>query len=533
MRVTSATIEHVRSNVWGIAIAVGAGFLRLYRLDTELTTSDAADLPARVMALLCSGTDAGVALKDVVLYRLGGVHATLTYVYASLTKSLGFTLDAQGWVMPVIAVSVLGVYLAYLLGRELAGRGAGCAAAALIACSPIHIVLGRHLGAPWSFEIAFQLALVLVSLRLVKQPTGLSRALLHSGIAVYLWCGNQALAILPVLAFCLLTEQPAVSQWSARWHHGWRCVRSWWMLLPGASALTLAYATLSLRRGHLAHAFFDKQVTPGWYFKDWLVDLDGDLGAVSAGLVLGMAILAVFGLGRCWDRRRVPLVYALVYTLPFWTLISREVTLTRGYIVYGVTGLLLVAAVTPFQVTRWTHVTRVLKHAAPVLISATMLLYAGKAAFRLYRPEWLSVASFQGRYSGERGISAAAAFIRQRSGNATARVLAGSVLEPSQMRVYFRRPYFAMYDAQREDPFVRYANHAHQVAYVVTVPEDHDFLVKHFGAAFSLAALVQSRPGTKPLLSVYSREPTSRVADLFSEAGRREYEQVYPTLCSR
>lgn len=522
------------------AVALGC---RLVRRSGELLSSDAADLASDVAKLLCSQKPLGSQLGDLLLFRLGGVQPLVVYSHGLIAKVFDTPLEPTSWEWSTILVSSASSPLAFLVGRRFGGVWAGWAWAIFLAVSPIHVMLGRNLGAPWAYEINFQLLILWLLDRHLRHG-GSSAAALWSTVAAYVWCGNQMPAIFPVIAFALLAharDQPP----GARIGFIARKLGSVWLLAPIVSSAVLLYCTFGLHRGHLYHALFDKRKALGWYWDNFYADLVHNLGYLPAWLALGGLLCAVFCPWSALDKRRIPLVYTFCYAMPFVVLVSRQTTLTRGYCVYGLTGLLGLVALVPTHLEsmghrlalgleRWRHASTLAFHG---LTSILLLGAAGASVYKLYSNQpFLGVAGFQGSYKEPIGAAAAAAFIAKLtsapagpSGKVFSDAYGGAGLEPPIMRLYFRRPVLAKYDAARKAPWEAFAPRAAEVGYAVIRPENASLVGKHF-PRLKLAATIEAK-NKKPILLVYARDYASAPSRLSAREGIATYSQSFSGFC--
>lgn len=525
------TLDLLNRHRFGIAIALAAVLLRAHRLSEVFGSSDAADLAWTIVKKVCGDAGIGDALSTLVQFRLGGVQPIVVYVHAAIAQALGFSLDAQTWVATTIIVSALSVFCAYLLGTELVGTAAGLWAGSLLAVSPIHVMLGRHLGAPWAYEIFFQLLVLFLLVKQIRQPSSWYMAALCVSVALYLWCGNQMMAIFPVLGFGGI-----VGYWDGERKGPIAYARSRflsaWLLVPAASLACLLWLTYEHREGHLAHALFDKHKELGWHLLNWFSDLIRDIGYGPTWIGLLCLCLALAFWKDLLRLRGLPVVYFLCYAVPFWIWISRRTTLTTGYVVYSITALLVITALAPMRALGSTR----LRHVLPMISAALLLLGTFDSVYReLGTRALLGVRGFQGSYGNNMATTAAAAFIRQHSGNDRSRVFSdasgGAGLEPPIMRLYFRRPSYSVYDAPSPDvPYRKFRRQKDKIDYLVVKVANAGLVERYFGSTFHLAAKIGAgRHG----LQVYSRSTPSSIETIEPAEGHQLYAKLYPELCSR
>lgn len=533
--------------VLAICFALALTF-RLVRRSPELLSSDAADLASDVAALLCSGKPLTSQLKELVLFRLGGVQPVVVFIHGLLAKWLDVSLEPTSWEWSTILVSSASSPLAFVAGRRFGGFGAGWAWALFLAASPIHVMLGRNLGAPWAYEIAFQLAILWLTDRHLARGSQASAAALWSTLAVYFWSGNQMLAIFPVLVFAFVAHTFVQPRERTLPFVGSR-VFSVWLVLPTTSMGVLLYCTFVLKRGHLHHALFDKQKSWGFYWDNFYSDLVHNLGYVPTWMCLAALASALLVPVSVLDRRRLPLVYALCYALPFVFLVSRATTLTRGYCVYGVTGLLGLVATAPNNVrdildrTGLALSSRGVRAAAVVVSGVTLVLLSlgsGASVYKWYSGQkLLGVKGFQGSFGRPIGAAAAAGFIARLArtegapgGKVFSDAYGGAGLEPPIMRLYFKRPSFVHYDARRMAPWKAFAPRASQVGFAVIRPEN-THLVDEYFPGLTLAATIVSESTDGPILLVYARNHAASPVVLSAEEGVKDYASSFTHFCAK
>ena len=448
--------EYVAALIAAVAIA-----LRVYRRAPTWQSSDASNLADFVSWVACRRFVRLYHLEELALYRLGGVQPLVLFLQMRLFRTFDVRVSELGWESSQIVVSAASTYTAFLFAREVAGPAAGLSAAALLAVTPLGIALGRHLGAPWPYEEGFQYLILFLLIASLRRPGRLVRIAFSLTLSLYFWVGNQVLGILPVLLYVLAAgyaEQQG-QKLAAFLHARWTP----WLALPGLSLALLLYCTLALHAGHLYHAFFHKRHTLGFYASHWLDDASLAIGRSATYLASALAVLGASAERRWLSQRHAPLVLAFAYALPFWFVIPPGSTLTRGYVMYGVSALLIAACTGAFS-------PRLRERHAPVLLVVVALLQIGgalKSTYRLIDAPFISTRSFQGSWAPDNGIKAAAAWIRSR-GPARGAVMSdasgGLGLEPSIMDMYLMRPNLAFNDApsakyvSRRSPVTRIAS---------------------------------------------------------------------------
>ncbi|MDF3143072.1 glycosyltransferase family 39 protein, partial [Streptomyces sp. T21Q-yed] len=129
------TLTALRSQIPLAAILALAAALRFWALDATGFNSDEA---------VYTGTAASLA-GDPTLQQYFPVFRAHPLLLATLLSStLGRGIDDSSARVVMAVIGVLCVALTYLLGRRLYGRGAGLAAALLLAVMPYHVVVSRQ-----------------------------------------------------------------------------------------------------------------------------------------------------------------------------------------------------------------------------------------------------------------------------------------------------------------------------------------------------------------------------------------------------
>lgn len=484
-------------------------------------------------------------VEELALFRLGGIQPFVVFVHGFIARLFDVSVQPTTWEWTTILVSSVSAPLAFLAGKRFGGGSVGWVWGIFCAVSPIHVMLGRSLAAPWAYELVFQMSLLWSVERYLGDVRRGFAWVPFTCLALYMWCGNQMMAFFPVVTYALLAhtvEQPK----EQRLEFLRSKLLSWWLLLPLASGLVLTYCTFVLREGHLHHALFEKRKTLGWYGSNVYSDLVRNIGYVPAWACLCALACALIAPLPLLHRKRIPLVYTLCYLLPFVFLIHRGTTLTRGYSVYGLTGLLGLVAMAPIYVdpivarlgsTRKLLNFRWVTPVAYGVLAAFLVAGTGAAAHRLYSGRLLGVKGFQGSNNKQTGVAAAAAFVTRHAreehtlkGRVFSDAYGGMGLEPPIMRLYFKRRYFAKYDASRMQPWKAFAANAAQIDFAVIRPENAKFVPKYF-PELRLAAKVKRDDEKTPLLLVYARGFRDKARVLRAEDGPDAYARAFDSFC--
>jgi hypothetical protein len=512
-----------------VGIALAALALRLYRRAPTWSSSDAADLPDLVSWFTCHRHVRWEYVRELALYRLGGVQPLVLYAQMLLVRMANWHTTDLTWESTTIAVSVASTYTAFLFGREVAGAAVGLAAAALLAVCPMGISLGRHLGAPWAYEEFFQYLIAFLVVASVRRSGRRNRIGLCFALAIYFWVGNQMLGIFPVLVYGVaagFAERDAGEGRLAFFRRRFTA----WMAVPAASLALLLYCTLKLREGHLFHALFHKRHDLGFYYSGWLQDASGDVGAAVVHLSLVLVVLGLLQERRWLSQRHLPVVLFLAYSAPFWFVIPPGSTLTRGYVMYGVSALLIAAAAAAFS----TRLRLVHAPALVVLMGCLLMLGTLKTTYRLLDTELVATRPFQGAFTGNNGIKTAAAWIRARRptrGAVFSDASGGRGLEPSVVDVYTRRVTYGLFDAKKPHyVYARFARDAKKIDYLVVDPANRGLTASYFPTFTPALDVTDGENGV--VLSVYAKEPVSNRERIDVAVGDRRFDGTYSMMCT-
>jgi hypothetical protein len=108
----------------------------------------------------------------------------------------------------------------------------------------------------------------------------------------------------------------------------------------------------------------------------------------------------------------------------------------------------------------------------------------------------------------------------------------GTGLEPPIMRLYFKRSFFAHYDAPRDAPWNAFASKAAKIDFAVVRPENNKKVAKHF-PRLALAATVFTQPTDEPILLVYARDYDQPPTRISAQAGADTYAASFPHFCAK
>jgi hypothetical protein len=423
----------------------------------------------------------------------------------------------------------IATYVAYLIGRHLVGNAAGLAAAALLAVSPLNIMESRHLGAPWMYEGFLQLLIVWLCLRLHSSPSKRLQVALPIAIGVYVWAGNQMMAMAPVLAYAVIAGvRERLPGDSPKVYLADRYLTPWW-IFPVVSTGVLLYDAIAFHKGHLFHAVFEKRHEIGWYGKNWWQDLTWALSRVGIWFAVVGFVLSLVTTRRIFSLQRVPLVMFAAYTAPFLFSIPPGSTFTRGYIVYGVNALLLLGALAFFRIPG----PRAVGAAVSSVFAALLFVGAGQSAYALWKHPLIGTRNFHGNYVPNVGFKAAAAWVRSHAlpgDRVFSDASGGAGLEPPLVTMYFNMPHYSLYDAPELEPYRKFRGKARDIAFLVVKPKNRGIASRYFGADFREAAIV-STPERGDVLAIFDRRhegPPERVSSVEAD---RMFEGKYSLLC--
>lgn len=517
-----------KSETWAWAVVALAAALRLYRRAPVWPSSDAADVPEFVKEHVCSSTGLH-GLADLVNYRLGGVQPVVNYIEMLVLRVLHVRVGELAWELPSIVLGCAATYVAFLIGRHLVGTAAGLAAAALLATSPLNIMESRHLGAPWMYEELLQLVIVWLLLRLHSSPSKKLQVALPVAIGVYVWAGNQMMAMAPVLVYAVIAGvRERLPGDSPKAYLADRYLTPWW-IFPVVSTGVLFYDALAFHKGHLFHALFEKRHDLGWYGANWWQDLTWALSRIGIWFAVVGFLLSLVSPRRVLSLQRVPLVMFAAYTAPFLFSIPPGSTFTRGYIVYGVNALLLLCALAFFRIPG----PRAVGVAVSSAFAALLFVGAGQSAYGLWKHELIGTKNFHGNYVANVGFKAAGAWV-QSHGKPGDRVFSdasgGAGLEPPLLTMYFDMPHYSLYDAPELEPYRKFRSKARDIAFLVVKPKNRALVARYFGADFHEAAIV-STPERGDVLAIFDKRHEGPPKHVSSVEADRMFDRTYSLLC--
>ncbi|HEX3598430.1 MAG TPA: hypothetical protein VHU80_25155, partial [Polyangiaceae bacterium] len=522
-------VRRTKPEYVALFIALVAVALRVVHRAPTWQSSDAANLPDFVSQFVCRQRFDFAYLEELGLYRLGGVQPLVLYFQMVVLRALHWHVTELTWESSQIVVSAASTYAAFLFAREVGGAAAGLSAAALLSVTPLGISLGRHLGAPWPYEEGFQYLILFLLVAYLRRPERGLRVGFAVALAIYFWVGNQGLGVVPVVGYVLVAGFVELGGKESLAAFVRRRL-TWWFALPAASLALLFYCTFVLRRSHLYHALFHKRHTLGLYVAKWLDDAAADIGQSALYLAIAIVLLGVLAERRWLSQRHAPSMLCLAYAAPFWVAIPPGSTLTRGYVMYGVSALLIAACVYAFS-------PRLREVRVPALLAVIAFVQVGsslKSTYRVLDGKLFSTLPFQGAYGGNNGIMSAAAWIRSRGparGSVLSDASGGTGLEPSIIDMYLFRPSYGVNDAPSATfvykEFSRYARH---IEYVLVSPANHR-LAQTFFPGFARALDVRDGRGGELILSVYAKGATGKIETLDVHDGDAEFRTRHSMLC--
>lgn len=284
-----------------------------------------------------------------------------------------------------VGFGVAGVYLLYLLGREVAGRAAGLLAAVFLAVEPLHVKYS-HVAVTDVTATTFALLALYLLLRAAKG--GGRRWLVAGAVAAGLATStkyNLGMLVLPaVIAACYASSDEARRRVAA----GARAVTLWPRLIvtrvfvPMLVAFVAASPFVVLDARHFAHDFLRQGaiMRTGWlgfentgngFWYNIQVNLAGALGIVLLALSLAGLALAL------WRRTRFDLLVA-PYIIIYFAYVSTWKELADRYLLPVVPLLLLLAARLCVELFRARPVARwALATSLAALIAAALVLPLG------------------------------------------------------------------------------------------------------------------------------------------------------------
>jgi len=451
-----------------LAILLGAG-LRLAGNNQPFPSSDHAELAALVTffyprdwAMLLPST---TSTWNLLTTAHGILPLTIGLISSTLTGLMGFQITEFWWNLPFVLINLTSIPLAASLVKRLSQPKAGVFAAFLVALMPIHVGLSRSSGLshiPLTFWCQLLSLLALLNYFEDQSPRQATKA----GLALALnLCVEQLFPLLFILIFLygILVipskpkTQPSLMQRVERTRRLLFTNRV--MILPLLIicfhfAVMLGYIggfwasggpAARLRQGSSGEA--------GLHLFDAWNNASYCIGSLSLVLLLGLGMLNLPALLRL-EKRAFPLLWALVYLLPFVLFTRRHV---YELFLFGLAPLSLNAAILLAKV--WQ---RSAKHRQQWLLGGLFTMLSTLYLLRTFTmifgfnpgPELATLVGIGeapgARMPKDQGLKAAAWWVRQNS-QAADLVFGDSAYEQYQLWYYLHRPFLGVTDATRPE----------------------------------------------------------------------------------
>lgn len=444
----------------GVALLVGA-LIRLLENGRPFASSDHAQLASIITFFYPRSLDMLIPSATSSWNIFTNPHGMLPSLIALPTMTLigvvGIHINEFWWNLPFVLLNLLPIPLGALLVARVSNRGAGVAAAFLVAILPIHAALSRSCGLNIPVALNCHFITILCFMHYYANPTPRRGWLAGVALAVQLMV-EMLFPVLFVLVFAvgMLTVETKPAFFLRFYRTRKLLFTPRVMVLPLAVlclnlAIMVAYSLGWVSSGGLAARLLegsDRQ--PGIYLADFWDNATYVVGTIAFPLLL---ILGGTMLPALWrlEKRALPLLWSLIYLLPFLAFTRPHV---YEYFLFGVTPLTLNAMVVGYG---WWQRQGAWRGTAAVLLPALFVLYALRAASIVYGFDVVTAVG-TGKSPGgvfpDQGLKAAAWWVRSHTPPDTL-VFGDSSLEPYQLWYYLRRPSLGVTDAEStEDAYL-------------------------------------------------------------------------------
>jgi len=359
------------------AILVGAALVRLYRLADIPNgfSPDEASYGYNGYSFLLTGRDRFGEALPLFTDNFGDLIAT-SYMWLTAPAIALFGLGEFAVRLPAALIGTATVYVLYLLGSAVAGRGTGLLAALLLAISPWHVQISRYAERSPLLALCFCWACF-------SCGAGASGA-------VAIWCGARCVSVCAFTPmprpgysrrclspgwFCSTTENCArrgARRWGRRvfcW--SWRWGVPHWLSSAGMARaeFLLEYAPLAWLGNYLSY------FSPGYLFFDGDPELRHSPRGVGQLHYFELAT-APLGAYLLWRRRRredaLIGLWLLLYPIP--AAITEPSHAIRS--VVGAPLFALLSACGLCQLALWVRPRKVLVIACGLAMAASAVLYS-------------------------------------------------------------------------------------------------------------------------------------------------------------
>ncbi len=498
----------------GLALVVGAA-LRLIQNGQPFASSDHAELAAIVTFFYPRSLESLIPSATSFWNMFTNPHGILSpligMVSMTLFGLLGGTINEFWWNLPFVLFNLLPIPLSALLVWRITGRSmAGAGAALLVAILPIHAALSRSSGLIIPVALNFHLITILSCLRYFEEPTPRRAWWVGGVLAVHLTV-EMLFPVLLVLVFGvgLLSVQTAHPGRFLRFYR----VRKLMfdprvMLLPLLVlgfhlTLLVAYSQGWIPFGGLAARLLQgSDRTPGLYPADFWNNATYAVGTFAFPILL---ILGGVGLPSLWrlERRAVPVLWAIVYLVPFLVFTRPHV---YEYFLFGSVPLTINAAIV---IEQWWQKQRGYRWLAGVTLPLLVVLFSLRALSMVFGLDLVPVVGtglVPGGVHPDQGLKAAAWWVRNHT-EPDELVFGDSALEPYQLWYYLRRPSIGVTDAETPADAYRLLDDLEQPPSIYLVrPGNEDLLRQHVptqGQQDQPSLLARVRVDQQPVLLIY------------------------------
>jgi len=381
----------------------------------------------------------------LLAYPLSVVHPVIVFLQTIAFDALSVPITERTWPLSTAVLGALTPLAACALVAGLAGRSAGLGAAALLAVTPLHVLLSRSLAAAWAPAFLLELLVLLAAHRHARDAAR-SAPLLGLALAGYLLAHNQFPSLAPVVIAAMVLfdpdRGPGRGQRAAR-----RLLRPAVFVPPllvliGLVAVHVAFDRLWVPEfrstgprgvGIVGHMLM-RETNPGFHLDGLIREARNGLGLTLAGAA-PLALLFWLRRARALGRLALLPIWSLCYVLPFIVLLPPGTTVIRGYLGDGLYPLVLLTGALLGRACEQTG-SRV------AAITATALLAIGAVTswatvHQHPMPAGLTLPPFHGSARPDLGVKAAATWLRTQTDD-DAKIFSLGI-DPKLVRYYARR----------------------------------------------------------------------------------------------
>lgn len=526
------TNKFSRTEILLIAVAIlVAATIRLIGNNQPFPSSDHAQLasvvtffyPRNVQMLIPSATSSWNMLTN----PHGILPSFIAITTMTVVGLLGIHISEFWWNFPFIVINVSSLVLAAIIVARVYTPRAGVLAAFLIAILPLHASLSRASGVNIPLVLDCQFVTVLAFFHYFEEPTPRSAKWASIALAVNLTVEVLFPILLAmVFAIGLIAVKPSKPMLAMRIHRVQKLMfDKRVMLLPFAIIfcnflMLVGYVNGWFSYGGVAARLMegsDRKL--GIYFTDFWNNATYSVGNIAFPLLLLLALAGLPALFR-FEKRAIPLMWALVYLLPFLLFTRPHVF---EYFLLSTVPLSLNAAIVFLEWWKQANWKRWIAATALPLLATIFALRMLSMVFNIDVVPALGTGRATGSIASDQGLKTAGWWVRDHS-QPDEVVFADSTFEEYQIWYYVRRSFIGVTDAETPDEaYLLLESDPRQPSYYL-VPHDHvDLLTAYADPQPYLAVTVVNN--NTPLLYIYSDTPQEPEILDVSEGNSRFDEQ--------